>query len=106
MFLFEMTQLKRILQGNILMDAGKAHLSDFGLSNVMADVRNNSFVSSTVGGAPRWTAPELLHFGTDVNVVPDVTKHSDIYSFGSVALQVRGVVVPFLSNYSMCTPVY
>ncbi|PPQ91942.1 LOW QUALITY PROTEIN: hypothetical protein CVT25_000985 [Psilocybe cyanescens] len=81
--------------GNILMDGGKAHLSDFGLSNVMAEVRNNSFLSSTVGGAPRWTAPELLHVGTDVNKVPTVTKECDIYSFGSVVLQVISGRIPY-----------
>lgn len=67
------------------MDEGKAHLSDFGMSNVMIEVRNMSFMSSTVSGSPRWTAPELLHVGAGV---PDVTKHCDIYSFGSVVLQV------------------
>ncbi|PPQ91813.1 hypothetical protein CVT25_000262 [Psilocybe cyanescens] len=77
------------------MDGGKAHLSDFGLSNVMAEVRNNSFISSTVGGAPRWTAPELFHVGTDISAVPTVTKQCDIYSFGSVALQVISGRIPY-----------
>ncbi|KAH9475510.1 putative serine/threonine-protein kinase [Psilocybe cubensis] len=81
--------------GNILMDGGKAHLSDFGLSNVMAEARINSFLSSTVGGAPRWTAPELLHVGTDPIAPADMTKKCDIYSFGSVALQVISGRIPY-----------
>ncbi|KDR71818.1 hypothetical protein GALMADRAFT_781071 [Galerina marginata CBS 339.88] len=81
--------------GNILIDDGKAQLSDFGLSNVMAEVRSNSLMSSTVGGAPRWAAPELYHFGTDLKAVPEVTKYCDIYSFGSVALQVISGRIPY-----------
>ncbi|KAH9475505.1 Serine/threonine/tyrosine-protein kinase HT1 [Psilocybe cubensis] len=78
--------------GNILMDEDRAHLSDFGLSNAMAEVRHNSFISSTVGGSPRWAAPELLHFGL---AVPDVTKYCDIYSLGGVMLQTITGRIPY-----------
>lgn len=70
------------------MEDGKAHLSDFGLSNLMAETRNGSLLTSTVGGAIRWAAPELYQIGTDPNAIPEVKKPCDVYSFGSVALEV------------------
>ncbi|KDR84190.1 hypothetical protein GALMADRAFT_133541 [Galerina marginata CBS 339.88] len=80
---------------NILIENGKALLTDFGLSNVVAEFRTTSFISSTVAGAPRWAAPELFPFGDDAGKIPEVTKRCDIYSFGSVTLQVISGRIPY-----------
>ena len=75
-------------QSNILIDdEGKACLCDFGLSSIAADFQGTSFLTSTIGGNVRWAAPEL-YFTNEDDSTPTVTTHSDIYSFGSVMLEV------------------
>jgi len=79
---------------NILIDAGgKAQLSDFGLSKIMADFTNSIYFTSTVGGSVRWAALEL-HRG-DAEGPPTLTFECDIYSFGSIVLQVLSGAVPY-----------
>ena len=75
-------------QANILIESdGKARLVDFGLSTIKAVFEGTSYSLSTVGGAIRWRARELLHFTEDFT--PVLTTACDIYSYGSVMLQVR-----------------
>jgi serine/threonine protein kinase len=75
-------------QSNILLDEdGKAVLSDFGLSNVVVDACGPSYVTSSIGGSVRWAAPEHFRI-SDGDRISTVTTHSDIYSYGSVVLQV------------------
>lgn len=59
----------------------------FGLSSVEAELEG----TSTAGAAMRWRAPELLPpMGADLySFTPTLTLACDIYSFGSVTLQVR-----------------
>ena len=66
-------------------DDGTARLIDFGLSTIKPEFDGNSFNSSTVGGAIRWLAPELLAGFGRTRVL---SRPSDIYSLGSVILQV------------------
>ncbi|KAF8197144.1 kinase-like domain-containing protein [Pholiota molesta] len=73
---------------NILMDNGTAHLSDFGLSNVMEELQGPSFCTSTVSRSTRWIAPELL-------LGSDVTTSCDVYSFASVAFYVITGMLPY-----------
>jgi serine/threonine protein kinase len=74
------------LQNNILIDHdGTARLIDFGLSTIKPEFDGNSFNSSTIGGAIRWLAPELLPGFGKTRVL---NLSSDIYSLGSVILQV------------------
>ena len=81
-----------IVQANILInDEGKALLSDFGLSNLVVGTQGSVFISSTVGGSPRWAAPELYCVEDDVEHTPVISKPCDVYSFGSVMLQVSAV---------------
>lgn len=76
-------------QSNILIDdEGKARLCDFGLSSIAADFQSTSHLTSTIGGNVRWAAPELYHIYED-DSTPSVTTYSDIYSFGSVMLEVQ-----------------
>ena len=73
-------------QSNILIDHdGTARLIDFGLSTIKPDFDVTSFDSSTIGGAVRWLAPELLPSTGKTRVL---SRPSDIYSLGSVILQV------------------
>ncbi|GJJ16117.1 hypothetical protein Clacol_010397 [Clathrus columnatus] len=70
---------------NILVNAnGEAALADFGLSAVIAVAGQPSTFTSNGGGSVRWMAPELLS-GSETIIK---TCASDIYSFGSVMLEV------------------
>lgn len=81
---------------NILInDERKALLSDFGLSNLAVGTQDPFFMSSTVGGSPRWAAPELYCLENDVEHTPVISKTSDVYSFGSVMLQVITGRIPY-----------
>ena len=71
----------------MINDEQQACLSDFGLS-VLAqdlDIPSMTQTSASAGGSLRWSAPELYNFG---NESPKVSLFSDVYSFGSVALEV------------------
>lgn len=71
---------------NILVNAnGEAALADFGLSAVIAVAGQPSTHTSNGGGSFRWMAPELLMPREGIMVK---TRASDIYSFGSVILEV------------------
>ena len=68
---------------------GTACLADFGLSLMYSDVTTTSVASwtSTFHGNMRWLAPELLGESEDERPVRP-SKHSDVYSFGGIMLQV------------------
>jgi serine/threonine protein kinase len=68
------------------MDGDTAHLSDFGLSNVIAELQGPSFLTSKVGGSTRWIAPELLLVADDAT--PELTMSCDVYSFANIACYV------------------
>ena len=78
------------LQANILItNEHKACLSDFGLSSIIAEVHGTSYRSSSIGGALRWCAPQLYsNTITVAQKAPTIGMLCDIYSFGSVMLQV------------------
>lgn len=76
-------------KSNVLMDsAGKACLSDFGMSTVIAEFHTASYYTSSIGGAIRYAAPELYDLFED-SPLASVNPCTDIYSFGSVMLQVN-----------------
>ncbi|KAF7984882.1 hypothetical protein HWV62_10871 [Athelia sp. TMB] len=86
---------------NILINAnGDACLTDFGLSVIFPEFCDTSYWSRTAGGAIRWRAPELLPPSSEDDLeieayVPVLTRHCDIYSFGSVALHVMSRKIPY-----------
>lgn len=83
---------------NILItDNGSACLCDFGLSSIAAEFQGTSYITSTLGGNVRWAAPELYH-GIEEGSVSTVNTHSDVYSYGSVTLEVRIPVNPPRDN--------
>lgn len=67
-------------------------LTDFGLTSVRGPMQGSAFLrtSSDAPGAIRWAATELI-----TKEVESPTIHSDIYSFGSIALQVATGKVPW-----------
>lgn len=88
--------------GNALIDDnGRARLVDFGLSVIKAEFDGTSLITSTVGGAVRYLAPDLLPpSGTsdDVyNFVPNLTFACDIWSLGSLILQALSGEMPYYS---------
>lgn len=72
----------------MLIDANaNACLCDFGLSTILAEFQGTSYFTSTISGSVRWAAPELYCVEDDAPV-KGLSTGSDIYSFGSVMLQV------------------
>jgi serine/threonine protein kinase len=75
------------MQHNVVIDRrGDAYVTDFGLSAILAECDNLPF-DTLHPGSVRWAAPELINLHTDEEAGKPTT-YSDIYSFGSVALEV------------------
>ena len=92
------------MQANILIDDnGNARLVDFGLSTIKAEFEGTSYSLSTVGGAIRWRARELLPF-TPEDFTPKLTAACDVYSYGSIMLQVRTNTGNQVSMFFLTTP--
>jgi serine/threonine protein kinase len=75
-------------KNNVLIGSdGTAYLADFGLSGTLTQSPGMTYLAmmSHHAGALRWTAPELF-FAEDT--ASALTTQSDIYSFGSIMLQV------------------
>ncbi|KAJ7157940.1 TKL/TKL-ccin protein kinase [Mycena crocata] len=85
---------------NILIDdERKARLCDFGLSSIVVEFCGPSSLTSCIGGAVRWADASLYSLSTDDSEdeqpVPAITTRSDIYSFGSVTLEILSGRVPY-----------
>jgi len=89
---------------NILIDdRGKACLCDFGLSNIVTEFQEVFSNHSTISGAIRWadatlfTAQAAQADENDENEHPilTLTDRSDIYSFGSVTLEILSGRIPY-----------
>ncbi|KAH7927904.1 kinase-like protein [Leucogyrophana mollusca] len=80
---------------NILIDRhGRACLADFGLSILMLEFHGASYFTSSIRGAVRWAAPELYGVLGHGEISRPSTR-SDIYSFGSILLQVLSGRIPY-----------
>ncbi|KAJ6476375.1 TKL/TKL-ccin protein kinase [Mycena sanguinolenta] len=85
---------------NILIDdEGKAKLCDFGLSSIVAEFSPSlTSLTSCIGGAVRWADASLYILSTEddeVQETPVLTPRSDIYSFGSVTLEILSGRMPY-----------
>ncbi|KAF8842577.1 kinase-like protein [Paxillus ammoniavirescens] len=81
---------------NIFVSAsGRAQLSGFGFSNVVMEFLGTSYSPSSMNGIVRWAAPEMLTMHDDESSPWAPTEQSDIYSLGSVMLQVCSGEVPY-----------
>ncbi|KAJ8583885.1 kinase-like protein, partial [Rhizopogon salebrosus TDB-379] len=83
---------------NVLIGSnGRACLADFGLSTMILEFTGPSYLTSTIGGNIRWAAAELFEVPEDEGIVAAVplSTECDIYSFGSITLQVLTCKVPY-----------
>ncbi|KAJ7278948.1 TKL/TKL-ccin protein kinase [Mycena rebaudengoi] len=89
---------------NILIDDdGKAKLCDFGLSSIVVEFCGTASLTSCIGGAVRWADASLYTLSTEDDnedadaerPAPAITTRSDIYSFGSVTLEILSGRVPY-----------
>ncbi|KIJ06709.1 hypothetical protein PAXINDRAFT_20092 [Paxillus involutus ATCC 200175] len=82
---------------NILIDAsGKACLADFGLATIHQEFLGTSFFTSSSRANVRWAAPELFQVPEGQgNQSVLCSEETDVYSYGSIMLQVLSGQVPF-----------
>ncbi|KAJ7036895.1 kinase-like domain-containing protein, partial [Mycena alexandri] len=82
---------------NILVaDGGRAQLTDFGLSMILPEFEGTSYMTnSSTRGAVRWAAPEVFHIRSNGDTSLNVSKMSDVYSFGGIIYQVLSGDIPF-----------
>jgi hypothetical protein len=76
-----------VFQSNVLVHGdGRACLADFGLSTILLEFVGPSYLTSTIRGNIRWAAAELFDEEDEASV--SLSIECDIYSFGSIFLQV------------------
>lgn len=81
---------------NVLISSdGRAHLSDFGLSVIVAEFAGTSYFTSALNGTVRWIAPELLAIPEEEGAITIPTSNSDVYSFGCIFFQVLTGKAPY-----------
>ncbi|OAX36126.1 kinase-like protein, partial [Rhizopogon vinicolor AM-OR11-026] len=85
---------------NVLVhDDGRACLADFGLSTMVLEFIGPSYFTSTITGNIQWAAAELFEVPDDDEeheaTAVSLSIECDIYSFGSIALQVLTCKVPY-----------
>lgn len=83
--------------GNILLDTqGNPYITDYGLLPLILEFRISPYISTPVGRAVRWVAPDLFQTppGED-GAKNNFTFEGDAYSFGSLMLQVLTGQVPY-----------
>ncbi|KAG1725483.1 kinase-like domain-containing protein [Suillus paluster] len=79
-------------QMSLIDSSGRACLADFGLSTMMEFI-GTSYLTSHIQGHARWAAAELFQVPEEAAASPSIK--CDIYSFGSIALQVLTCKVPY-----------
>jgi hypothetical protein len=83
-------------QSNVLVHGdGRACLADFGLSTILLEFIGPSYLTSSIRGNVRWAAAELFDVPEDGENEAAVclSTECDIYSFGSIALQVSDLIL-------------
>ncbi|KIJ10813.1 hypothetical protein PAXINDRAFT_172034 [Paxillus involutus ATCC 200175] len=63
----------------------------------MVEFMGTSYLSSSMNGTARWAAPEIFTTRDDESSAWVPTEQSDIYSFGSIILQVCTGEVPYVN---------
>jgi hypothetical protein len=79
------------LQSNVLVYGnGRACLADFGLSTMVLEFIGPSYMTSSIRGNIRWAAAELFEVPEEdeEDAALTLSTECDIYSFGSIFLQV------------------
>lgn len=70
---------------------GRACLADFGLSTILVEFIGTSYFTNSTRGNIRWAAAELYEAPDNASL----TTECDIYSFGSILLQILTCKVPY-----------
>ncbi|KIJ66995.1 hypothetical protein HYDPIDRAFT_85639, partial [Hydnomerulius pinastri MD-312] len=73
---------------------GRACLADFGLSTALKAIWGSAYFTESVKGSFRWAAPEVFQACDDGHADLPNPK-CDVYSFGSIILQVLSGKVPY-----------
>jgi len=89
-----------VIQGNVLISEGTAALSDFGLSRVVGELP--VYPSTNNLGTTRWAAPELFCFENDEKLPPPIEPKCDVYSYGCIVHEVRGLHFEWLKHTGSC----
>lgn len=77
---------------NVLINGkGRACLADFGLSTIIVEFIGTSYFTTSVWGNVRWAATELYETPDNASL----TTECDVYSFGSIMLQILTCKVPY-----------
>ena len=98
-----------IVQSNVLVQGnGRACLSGFGLSTMVLGFDNSSYFTTSIKGSIRWAAAELFEApgdddDDDDNTAVSLSIECDVYSFGSIALQVGNLELGGEKSCSLCT---
>ena len=96
-----------IVQSNVLVqDNGRACLADFGLSTMVLGFTNPSYFTTSIKGNIRWAAAELFEVPDDDDegdTAVSLSIECDVYSFGSIALQVGNLQFGGEQSCSLCT---
>lgn len=81
----------------LIYENSRACITDFGLSTMIEEFNGTSYLTSSIRGNVRWAAAEL--YGTPESDGDDsqvsLSVECDIYSFGSIILQVLTCKVPY-----------
>lgn len=68
----------------------------------MFEFHGTSFYTTTVGGNARWAAPEIICItNNETNTNRTVTTQSDVYSFGSIMLEVSEPASPSIQKQAI-----
>ncbi|KAG6334650.1 hypothetical protein ID866_4446 [Astraeus odoratus] len=84
------------LTGNnvLIFDDGTACLADFGMSTALKELWGSAYFTESARGCFRWAAPELFQ-GDHERAMSCIGPACDVYSFGSIILQVLSGKVPY-----------
>ncbi|KIK19691.1 hypothetical protein PISMIDRAFT_30210 [Pisolithus microcarpus 441] len=84
------------LTGNniLIFGDGRAVLADFGMSTALKELWGSTYFTESARGTLRWAAPELFQCNED-GTTGFAGPPCDVYSFGSIILQVISGKAPY-----------
>ncbi|KAG2099883.1 kinase-like domain-containing protein [Suillus discolor] len=100
---YQSVHSKSIVHGDLtgsnvlIYENGRACVTDFGLSTMIEEFIGTSYLTSSIRGNVRWAAAELYDIpeSDEDDSLVSLSVECDIYSFGSIILQVLTCKVPY-----------
>ncbi|KAI6155150.1 kinase-like domain-containing protein [Pisolithus tinctorius] len=80
-------------KNTLMFGDGGALLTDFGMSTALKELWDSDYFTESARGTLRWAVPELFQCDEESGVTGFAESPCDVYSFGSIILQ---VLVPFV----------